>query len=124
MFFRLGQFFQGSLLCLTKNVWRQLAISYKNTKLNFRREHENMNNAISFDLAELTRPYDNREIIRITLRILFKTGKREKNKNYICSELVRDAFVKAGFGFKIHDTFISPQKIWKDRRIELNYRIL
>ena len=93
-------------------------------KLNFDLPHENMNNAISFGLDELTRPYDNWEIIRIFLRIIFKIGKRERNRNYICSELVRDAFAKAGVIFRRFDTYISPQEIWKDKRVEFKYRIL
>jgi hypothetical protein len=93
-------------------------------KLNFDLEHEQKNKAISFGLDELTRPYDNWEIIRIMLRILFKIGKREKNRNYICSELVRDAFSKAGVTFRYNNTYISPQEIWKDARIEFMYRLL
>jgi Permuted papain-like amidase enzyme, YaeF/YiiX, C92 family len=93
-------------------------------KLNFNLEHENLNKAISFGLDELTRPYDNWEIIRIMTRILFRIGKKERNKNYICSELVRDAFAKAGVIFKLHDTYISPQEIWKDIRVQMNYRVL
>lgn len=93
-------------------------------KLNFDLEKPKLNKAISFGLDELTRPYDNWEIIRIMLRILFKTGKREKNKSYICSELVRDAFAKAGVLFKMNDTYISPQEIWLDERVELKYRLL
>lgn len=93
-------------------------------KLNFDLEKPKLNKAISFGLDELTRPYDNWEIIRIMLRILFKTGKREKNKSYICSELVRDAFAKSGVLFKMNDTYISPQEIWLDERVELKYRLL
>ena len=93
-------------------------------KLNFDLEREKMNKAISFGLDELTRPYDNWEIIRIMLRILFKIGKRETNKSYICSELVRDAFSKAGVTFRRNDTYISPQEIWKDARVEFKYRLL
>ena len=92
-------------------------------KLNFDLPHENLNKAISFGLDELTRPYDNWEIIRIMLRILFRIGKRVNNKNYICSELVRDAFSRAGVVFRRYDSYISPQEIWKDHRIELKYRI-
>ena len=77
-------------------------------KLNFDLEHEKLNKAISFGLDELTRPYDNWEIVRIMLRILFRIGKKERNRNYICSELVRDAFTKAGVIFKLNDTYISP----------------
>lgn len=93
-------------------------------KLNFDLEKPKLNKAISFGLDELTRPYDNWEIIRIMLRILFKTGKREKNKSYICSELVRDAFAKSGVIFKLNNTYISPQEIWLDERVELKYRLL
>ena len=91
---------------------------------NFMLEKEKMNKAICFGLDELTRPYDNWEILRIMFRILFRVGKREKNRNYICSELVRDAFAKAGILFKFNDTYISPQEIWKDDRVEFKYRIL
>ena len=93
-------------------------------KLNFELEHEKLNKAICFGLDELTRPYDNWEIIRIMTRILFRIGKKERNKNYICSELVRDAFAKAGVVFQLNDTYISPQEIWKDIRVVMKYRIL
>jgi len=93
-------------------------------KLNFDLEHEKLNKAICFGLDELTRPYDNWEIIRIMTRILFRIGKKEKNKNYICSELVRDAFAKAGIVFQLNDTYISPQEIWRDIRVQMKYRIL
>ncbi len=93
-------------------------------KLNFDMEKEKLKKTISFGLDELTRPYDNWEIIRIMTRILFKVGKREKNKSYICSELVRDAFSKGGVVFKFNDTYISPQEIWQDQRVEFKYRLL
>ena len=83
-----------------------------------------LNKAISFGLDELTRPYDNWEIFRIMLRILFRIGKRQKNRNYICSELVRDAFAKAGIQFPFTDSYISPDSIWKDKRIIKRYRVL
>ena len=56
--------------------------------------HEDLNKGISFGLDELTRPYDNFEIVRIMIRILFHISKRERNRNYICSELVRDILQK------------------------------
>lgn len=85
---------------------------------------EELNRAISFGLDELTRPYDNWEIVRIMLRILFRAGKREKNRNYICSELVRSCFLKAQIDFRMTDSYISPDAIWKDDRVEMKYRIL
>lgn len=93
-------------------------------QLNFDLEKEKLNRGISFGLDELTRPYDNWEIIRIMMRILFRIGKRERNRSYICSELVRDAFAKAGVLFKMNDSYISPQEIWKDERVVMKYRVL
>lgn len=94
------------------------------TKLNIAVEKEHLNKGISFGLDELTRPYDNWEIIRIMLRILFKVGKRERNRNYICSELVRDIYAKAGVIMKMKDTYISPDNIWQDQRVDMKYRVL
>jgi cell wall-associated NlpC family hydrolase len=85
---------------------------------------KDLNKAISFGLDELTRPYDNWEIFRIMLRILFRIGRRQKNRNYICSELVRDCFARAGVSFPYTDSYISPDSIWKDERIKMKYRLL
>jgi hypothetical protein len=94
------------------------------SKLNIDVPKENLNNGISFGLDELTRPYDNWEIFRIMVRILFHISKREKNRSYICSELVRDIFKKASIIFQYRDTYISPDNIWQDERVEMRYRIL
>jgi Permuted papain-like amidase enzyme, YaeF/YiiX, C92 family len=93
-------------------------------KLNFDIELEKFKRGIGFGLDELTRPYDNYEIVRIMFRILFRIGKREKNRSYICSELVRDCFSKSEVIFKRKDTYISPQEIWVDDRVEFKYKIL
>jgi hypothetical protein len=87
-------------------------------------EREKLNKGISFGLDELTRPYDNWEIFRIMLRILFKSGKRERNRSYICSELVRDIYAKAGVLMHLKDSYISPDNIWSDTRVEVKYRVL
>jgi hypothetical protein len=87
-------------------------------------DKKHLDKAISFGLDELTRPYDNWEIVRIMLRILFKVGKREQNRSYICSELVRDAFAKAGIQFPLNNTYISPDEIWKDKKVVKKFRIL
>lgn len=87
-------------------------------------EKPSFNRGISFGLDELTRPYDNWEIFRIMLRILFKAGKRERNRSYICSELVRDIYAKAGVIMQLRDSYISPDNIWKDERVEMRYRVL
>ena len=93
-------------------------------KLNIEVPKEKFNRGISFGLDELARPYDNFEIVRIMMRILFHISRREKNRNYICSELVRDIFAKAGVIMQYNDTYISPDNIWSDERVELKYRIL
>jgi hypothetical protein len=98
----------------------QIAIA----KLNIDVEKEKLNRGISFGLDELARPYDNFEIVRIMVRILFHISRREKNRNYICSELVRDIFAKSGIIIQYKDTYISPDNIWSDERVELKYRIL
>jgi hypothetical protein len=98
----------------------QIAIAHLNIDV----PKENLNNGICFGLDELTRPYDNFEIIRIMIRILFHISKREKNRNYICSELVRDIFVKANVIMHYRDTYISPDTIYSDNRVNLKYRIL
>ena len=54
------------------------------------------------------------------MRILFKVGKKEKNKNYICSELVRDAFAKAGVVFKLMIVISALRKYGRTIRVELN----
>ena len=93
-------------------------------KLNTIIEKEDLNKGVSFGLDELTRPYDNFEIVRIMVRILFHISKRERNRSYICSELVRDIFSKAGVVFQYKNTFISPDAIWTDARVDMKYRIL
>ncbi|HMU09040.1 MAG TPA: YiiX/YebB-like N1pC/P60 family cysteine hydrolase [Ferruginibacter sp.] len=105
----------------TKRAYKgQIVIAQVNVPL----EKKALNKGISFGLDELTRPYDNFEIFRIFLRIMFHISKREKNKSYICSELVRDIFVKAGVVVQYKDTYISPDNIWTDDRVALKYRIL
>lgn len=94
------------------------------TQLNIPVATDKLNKGISFGLDELTRPYDNWEIFRIMVRILFKKGKRKRNRNYICSELVHDCFAKAGIIFPMNESYISPDIIWKDERVQMKYRVL
>jgi hypothetical protein len=93
-------------------------------KLNVTIPKEKLNKGLSFGLDELTRPYDNFEIFRIMVRILFHISRREKNRSYICSELVRDVFAKAGVIMHYKNTYISPDNVWSDERVEMKYRIL
>ena len=94
------------------------------SELNIPMEKQNLNKGISFGLDELTRPYDNFEIIRIMIRILFHISRRDRNRNYICSELVRDIYARAGVIMQYKDTYISPDNIWNDKRVNMKYRIL
>ncbi|MFM9910161.1 MAG: YiiX/YebB-like N1pC/P60 family cysteine hydrolase, partial [Chitinophagaceae bacterium] len=79
---------------------------------------------ISYGLDQLAQPYDNWEIFRILLRILFKRGKKERNRNYICSELVRDIYTKSGITIQLNNSYISPDDIWKLPQVKMKYRIL
>ena len=83
-----------------------------------------LNNGISFGLDELTRPYDNYEIIRIMIRIFFKITKRQNNRDYICSEFVRDILAQSNVVLDYNDTYISPDNVWQDNRLVMKCRIL
>ena len=58
------------------------------------------------------------------IRILFHISKRERNRNYICSELVRDILYKASIVMQYKDTYISPDNIWSDKRVDMKWRVL
>ena len=58
------------------------------------------------------------------IRILFHISKRERNRNYICSELVRDILYKASIVMQYKDTYISPDNIWSDKRVDMKWRAL
>lgn len=52
----------------------QIVVANLNTPI----EKPGLNKGISFGLDELTRPYDNYEIVRIMMRILFHISRRER----------------------------------------------
>jgi hypothetical protein len=79
---------------------------------------------LGFALDELTRPYDNKEILRILYRTVFGKLKRVKDKNYICSEYVYEAFRKAGIYFQYREKSISPNDIWQDEKVVLKWRLV
>ena len=83
-----------------------------------------MRRAISFGMDELTKPYDNFEILRTALRIVFRVSRRTRDRKYICSELVHECFRAAGVKFKLTDAYVSPDDIWKDASVQLQHRIL
>jgi hypothetical protein len=78
-----------------------------------------------FGIDELTRPYDKDEIAKIMARVVLGIGKKERDREYICSELVYECFSKAGIEFG-YDTrgFISPENVWLDDKVSLVGRVL
>lgn len=84
---------------------------------------EAVKTAICFGMDELTKPYDNWEILRIACRILFKRGRRNRDRKYICSELVYECYRRADVWFKFNKKSISPDDIWKDPRVHRVCRI-
>ena len=87
-------------------------------------DREKVKKAISFGMDELTRPYDNWEIMRIAMRILFRRGRKDRDRKYICSELVYEGFRKADIAFTFDRNSITPDDIWKDARVEMKFRIM
>ena len=78
-----------------------------------------------FGIDELTRPYDKDEIARIIARIALGRGKRARDREYICSELVQECFARAGKTFTYDERgFVSPENIWRDDTVSLVGRIL
>ena len=67
---------------------------------------EKLNQAISYGMDELTKPYDNFEILRIGFRILFNVSRRSRDRKYICSELVYECFDRIGVPFHLRDEYV------------------
>jgi hypothetical protein len=80
--------------------------------------------AVSYGMDLLTRPYDNSEIVRIAMRILFRIGRRTRDRKFICSELVDECFQSAGVKFTRPDNYISPDDIWRNNCVSLHNRVL
>lgn len=79
----------------------------------------------TFGIDELTQPYDKDEIAKILARITLGIGKKERDREYICSELVYECFAHAGKGFAFNPKgFISPEDVWLDTKVSLVGRIL
>lgn len=80
---------------------------------------------VSFGIDELTKPYDKDEIAKILARVILGRGKKSRDREYICSELVYECFTRAGKDFPFNPKgFISPEDIWLDPDVELVGRIL
>ncbi len=79
----------------------------------------------TFGIDELTRPYDKDEIAKILARVVLGIGKKERDREYICSELVYECFSNSGLEFDYDKRgFISPENIWRDDDIVPVGRIL
>ena len=79
----------------------------------------------TFGIDELTQPYDKDEIAKIMARITLGMGKKERDREYICSELVYECFARAGKEFAFNPKgFISPEDVWIDEKLSLVGRIL
>jgi hypothetical protein len=85
---------------------------------------DQVRNAVSFGMDLLTKPYDNSEILRIAMRILFRIGRRTRDRKYICSELVDECFRAAGVRFTRPDNYVSPDDIWRNDCVEMHRRVL
>lgn len=79
----------------------------------------------TFGIDELTQPYDKDEIAKIMARITLGIGRKERDREYICSELVYECFARAGKEFAFNPKgFISPEDIWVDEKLSLIGRVL
>jgi cell wall-associated NlpC family hydrolase len=87
-------------------------------------DEEQVRKAVGYGMDSLTRPYDNAEILRIAVRILFRIGRGSRDRKYICSELVDECFRSAGVRFSRPDNYISPDDIWRNPSVEDGGRIL
>jgi hypothetical protein len=79
----------------------------------------------TFGIDELTQPYDKDEIAKIMARITLGIGRKERDREYICSELVYECFAHAGKEFAYNTSgFISPEDVWLDEKLSLVGRVL
>lgn len=86
---------------------------------------ETVKSLSAFGIDELTQPYDKDEIAKIMARITLGMGKKKRDREYICSELVYECFAHAGKEFAFNPKgFISPEDIWIDEKLSLIARIL
>lgn len=82
-------------------------------------------NIAGFGIDELTQPYDKDEVAKILARVTLGIGKKQRDREYICSELVYECFSSAGIQFAYNPKeFISPEDVWIDKKVSLVGRIL
>lgn len=79
----------------------------------------------AFGIDELTQPYDKGAVASILARVTLGIGKKERDREYICSELVYECYSRAGKAFAYNPKgFISPEDIWIDAKLSLVGSIL
>lgn len=80
---------------------------------------ERLPELINHGIDLITRPYDLAEIHRIFERLQTGEGKLERDRAYMCSELVYECYLKAGITLNHHPFgFITPEDIWLDEHVE------
>jgi len=47
-----------------------------------------------------------------------------RDSRYICPELVCECFNSIGIPFHLADEYASPDDIWQDRQVQMQYRIM
>lgn len=79
----------------------------------------------AFGFDELTQPYDRDEVAKIVARIALGIGRKERDREYICSELVYECFLRAGKEIAYNPQgFIAPEDVWRDDSIVPVGRVL
>lgn len=88
-------------------------------------QEKDVKTMLNFGIDEITRPYDLGEINRIISRITEGEGKAERDKAYICSELVYECFLSVGIHIPYNPKgFISPEDIWSYTEITPLFEII
>lgn len=78
----------------------------------------------AFGMDELTQPYDRDEVAKIVARIALGIGRKERDREYICSELVYECYERAGKMIAYNAKgFISPEDVWRDAGVEMLARV-
>lgn len=93
-------------------------------KVSARAEPEDLHHAFKYGFELLNKPYDKSELWHIFKRIVFRWGKRVRNAEYVCSELVQSCYRKAGVSFYSRNEIILPDYIWEDDKVHAVGRIL
>ena len=64
------------------------------------------------------------EISRPDAVVVLNPDRKNRDRDYICSHLVYEAFRKAEIAFRFNRNSISPDDIWQDGRVLMKFRIM